>query len=113
MLKVLITTRYFAVNPKPLDLLRAHGCELVHSDIDWTRGDGNVSEDRAIALLQDVDGAIVSSLPLTEHVLAHAGQLKVVAIRGVGYDSVDIPEATARPSQMLRLTPGGGIRCRN
>jgi hypothetical protein len=61
MLKVLITARYFAVDPEPLDLLSAHGCGLVHSDIDWTLGDGNVSEGRAIVLLQDVDAAIVSS----------------------------------------------------
>jgi D-3-phosphoglycerate dehydrogenase / 2-oxoglutarate reductase len=105
MLKVLITARYFAVDPEPLDLLRAHGCELVHSDIDWTLGDGNVSEGRAIELLQDVDAAIVSSLPLTEHVLAHAGQLKVVAIRGVGYDSVDVPAATARGIPVI-VAPG-------
>jgi D-3-phosphoglycerate dehydrogenase / 2-oxoglutarate reductase len=105
MLKVLITARYFAVDPEPLDLLRAHGCQPVHSDIDWTLGDGNVSEGRAIELLQDVDAAIVSSLPLTEHVLAHAGQLKVVAIRGVGYDSVDIPAATARGIPVI-VAPG-------
>jgi D-3-phosphoglycerate dehydrogenase / 2-oxoglutarate reductase len=105
MLKVLITARYFAVDPEPLDLLHAHGCELVHADIDWTLGDGNVSEDRATVLLQDVDAAIVSSLPLTEHVLAHAEQLKVVAIRGVGYDSVDIPAASARGIPVI-VAPG-------
>jgi hypothetical protein len=105
MLKVLITARYFAVDPEPLDLLRAHGCELVHSDIDGTLGDANVSGDRAIALLRDVDAAIVSSLPLTEHVLAHAGQLKMVAIREVGYDSVNVPTATARGIPVI-VAPG-------
>ena len=59
MPNVLITARYFAVDPGPLELLNAHGCTLVHSEIDWTLGDGNVSEKRTIELLQDVDAAII------------------------------------------------------
>lgn len=105
MPKVLITARYFAVDPQPLELLRGHGCELVHSELDWTLGDGNVSEGRAITLLQDVDAAIISSLPLTDHVLAHAGKLQVIAVRGVGYDSVDIGAATARGLPVI-VAPG-------
>jgi phosphoglycerate dehydrogenase-like enzyme len=105
MPRVLITARYFAVDPEPLEVLRAHGCDLVHAELDWTLGDGQVSEDQAIELLQDVDAAIISALPLTEHVLAHAAQLKVIAIRGVGYDSVDIPVATARGLPVI-VAPG-------
>ena len=105
MPKVLITARYFAIDPEPLELLRAHGCELVHSDVDWTLGDGNVSEGQAIDLLRDVDAAIISSLPLTDHALAHARKLKVIAIRGVGYDSVDIAAATARGIPVI-VAPG-------
>jgi phosphoglycerate dehydrogenase-like enzyme len=105
MPNVLITARYFAVDPEPVEVLRAHGCECVHSELDWTLGDGNVSENRAIELLHDVDAAIISSLPLTDHVLAHAGKLKVIAIRGVGYDSVDIPAATARGIPVI-VAPG-------
>jgi phosphoglycerate dehydrogenase-like enzyme len=105
MPKVLITARYFALDPEPLQVLHDHGCELVHSEIDWTLGDGNVSEGRAIELLQDVDAAIISSLPLIDHVLAHAEKLKVIAIRGVGYDSVDISAATARGIPVI-VAPG-------
>jgi D-3-phosphoglycerate dehydrogenase / 2-oxoglutarate reductase len=105
MPKVLITARYFAVDPEPLELLRAHGCEFVHADVDWTLGDGKVPEDQAIELLHDVDAAIISSLPLTERVLASAEQLKVIAIRGVGYDSVDIGAATAHGLPVL-IAPG-------
>jgi D-3-phosphoglycerate dehydrogenase / 2-oxoglutarate reductase len=105
MPKVLITARYFAVDPEPLELLRAHGCEFVHADVDWTLGDGKVSEGRAIELLQDVDAAIISSLPVTARVLAHARTLKVIAIRGVGYDSVDIAATTARGIPVI-IAPG-------
>lgn len=96
MPNVLITARYFAVDPEPLELLRRNGCDLTHTEIDWTVGDANVSQARAIELLHDADGAIISSMPITEGVLAQAPRLKVIALRGVGYDSVDVAAATAR-----------------
>src|SRR5262249_26377776 len=105
MPKVIITARYFAVDPEPLEVLQAHGCTLVHTDLDWTLGDGNVSEAQAVELLQDVDGAIISSLPLTDAVLAHVPSLRVIAVRGVGYDSVDVEAATRRHLPVL-VAPG-------
>jgi D-3-phosphoglycerate dehydrogenase len=102
---VLITARYFAVEPDPLDLLRTHGCTLVHTDLDWTLGDGNVPEARAVELLHSVDAAIVSSLPLTASVLWQVPSLKVIAVRGVGYDSIDIGAATERGLPVL-IAPG-------
>jgi len=105
MPKVIITARYFAVDPEPLEVLQAHGCTLVHTDLDWTLGDGNVSEAQAVELLHNVDGAIISSLPLTDAVLAHVPSLKVIAVRGVGYDSVDVEAATRRRLPVL-VAPG-------
>ena len=96
MPNVLITARYFAVDPEPIDLLKRHNCVITHPDIDWTLGDANVSKSRAIELLRDADGAIISSMPVTDAVLAETPRLKVVALRGVGYDSVDVDAATAR-----------------
>ena len=96
MPNVLITARYFAVDPEPLDLLRRNDCVVTHPDIDWTLGDGNVTEARAIELLHDADGAIISSMPITSAVLDKVPRLKVIALRGVGYDSVDVLAATAR-----------------
>ena len=105
MPNVLITARYFAVDPQPLEVLRAHGCTLVHTDLDWTLGDGNVPAARTVELLRDVAGAIIASLPLTESVLAQAPALQVIAIRGVGYDAVDVDAATARGIPVL-IAPG-------
>ena len=102
---VLITARYFAVEPDPLDLLHTHACTLVHTDLDWTLGDGNVPEARAVELLHGVDAAIVSSLPLTASVLRQVPSLKVIAVRGVGYDSIDIGAATERSLPVL-IAPG-------
>jgi D-3-phosphoglycerate dehydrogenase len=105
MPNILVTARYFAVDGEPLNVLQRHGCRILHQDIDWTRGDGNVSEAQAVALLHEADAAIISSLPLTPVVLASAPQLKVVAIRGVGYDSVDIAAATTRGIPVV-VAPG-------
>ena len=96
MPNVLITARYFAVDPEPIDLLKRHNSVITHPDIDWTLGDANVSKSRAIELLRDADGAIISSMPVTDTVLAATPRLKVIALRGVGYDSVDVAAATAR-----------------
>lgn len=105
MPNILITARYFAVDPHPLDLLQRHGCTIKHQDMDWTTGDGNVSEATAIELLHEVDAAIISSMPLTEAVFANTPQLKIVAIRGVGYDSVDIHAATSHRIPVV-VAPG-------
>ena len=96
MPKVLITARYFAVDPEPVELLERRDCVILHPDLDWTLGDANVSQARAIELLRDADGAIISSLPVTDAVLSQTPRLKVIALRGVGYDSVDVAAATAR-----------------
>lgn len=96
MPNVLITARYFAVDPEPVELLERNDCIITHPDIDWTLGDANVSQTRAVELLQDADGAIISSMPITEAVLSQTPRLKVIALRGVGYDSVEVAAATAR-----------------
>ena len=96
MSNVLITARYFAVDPEPVELLKRNGCVIMHPDIDWTLGDANVTQARAIELLQDAEGAIVSSMPIADAVLSETPRLKVIALRGVGYDSVDVAAATAR-----------------
>lgn len=96
MPNVLITARYFAVDPEPVDLLEQNNCIITHPEIDWTLGDANVSQSRAIELLHDADAAIISSMPITDAVLAETPRLKVIALRGVGYDSVDVESATAR-----------------
>jgi D-3-phosphoglycerate dehydrogenase len=102
---VLITARYFAVDPDPIALLHTHGCTLVHAGLDWTLGDGNVPQERVVELLHGVDAAIISSLPLTETVLQQMTTLQVIAVRGVGYDSIDMHAATTCGIPVL-IAPG-------
>jgi hypothetical protein len=48
---------------------------LMHAEMDWTLGDGNVLPERVIELLHGVDAAIISSLPLTATVLQQMSTL--------------------------------------
>lgn len=51
--------------------------------------------DEVIALLKDCDGAVISTLPLTDRkVLEACPKLKVVSRMGVGVDSIDLKAAT-------------------
>lgn len=59
-----------------------------------------------IDLLRDADGAMISTLPLTDvDVLEACEKLKVVSRAGVGVDSIDLPVAT-RLGVLACNTPG-------
>ena len=66
---------------------------------------GKRTEDELIQLLQGVHGVIVSLDPFTERVLAAAPCLKTICRTGVGYDTIDLPAATAR-GIIVTTTPG-------
>jgi D-3-phosphoglycerate dehydrogenase len=105
MPNVIITARYFAIDPAPLELLQANGCTLASADRDWTRGDANLSEDEVVSLLDGVDGAIVSSMPITPAVLERCPALRAIVIRGAGFDSISLPAAT-RAGIPVVIAPG-------
>jgi phosphoglycerate dehydrogenase-like enzyme len=66
---------------------------------------GKRTEEELIALLQGIDGAIVSVDPFTARVLAAVPLLKVISRTGVGYDAIDVPAATAH-GILVTTTPG-------
>ncbi|RMF89065.1 MAG: hydroxyacid dehydrogenase, partial [Nitrospinota bacterium] len=103
--KVVITARYFTNDPTPLDYLRAHQCELVESGYGGDRDDRELSEEETIRLLQGVDALIAGGVKVTRRVLEAADRLKIVARRGVGFDSVDLQAATER-GIVVTITPG-------
>jgi len=66
------------------------GIELVEQQVGAT-----TSKEDYIELLRDADGAMISTLPLTDvDVLEACSKLKVVSRAGVGVDSIDLPAAT-------------------
>lgn len=71
--------------------LAARGCRLVEREVRHP-----VTEDQLCELVRDVDGLIVGLEPITPRILAHANRLKVISTAGVGFDNVDLDEATRR-----------------
>lgn len=89
---ILISTSSFGkMDRRPLDLLEQAGytCRL-------NPYGRKLTEEEAIGLLQEVDGLIAGTEPLTARVLAEAPRLKVISRCGVGMDSVDVATAQAR-----------------
>lgn len=100
MPRVLITTDYLSPGDEVDKLLRSHGHETVHSIADGPR-----SESERRALLENFDGALTASEPITAGMLEQATSLKVIARSGVGYDSIDV-QAAALHGVRVCNTPG-------
>lgn len=100
MSRVLITTDYLVPGDDVDTLLRSHGHETVHSP-----AAGHRPEAERLALLEDVDGAVLASEPVTAEMLERAPSLRVLARSGVGYDSIDVAAAARRGVRVCN-TPG-------
>jgi D-3-phosphoglycerate dehydrogenase len=79
------------VGHEALGLLQRAGCEVVLNPTGVT-----LTEAELLPLVGDVDAIMAGTEPITARVLDAAPRLKIVARRGVGYDSVDLAAATAR-----------------
>ena len=100
MARILVTTDYLRPGDEVDALLRKHGHHVTYKPSSGPRHRAD-----ALALFDDIDGAIVASEPITAEMLSHAATLKVIARSGVGYDSIDVAAATARGIRVCN-TPG-------
>jgi D-3-phosphoglycerate dehydrogenase len=98
--RVLITSIFLRPDDEVHRRMRDAGLEPVYHPLTGKR-----SEEELIALLQGIDGAIVSVDPFTARVLAATPQLRVISRTGVGYDAIDVKAATAR-GVIVTTTPG-------
>lgn len=69
---------------KPLEMLRAAGCEIVPNPFGR-----RLSEEEIIEHLKGIDGLIAGLEPLNRKVLESAPQLKAIARVGIGMNNVD------------------------
>jgi phosphoglycerate dehydrogenase-like enzyme len=88
--RILITTILCAPGDETHHLLEEAGYVTTHN-----RWHGGRIEEEMISLLQDVDGLIVGSDPVTARVLRASPRLRVVCRPAVGYDNIDVSAATA------------------
>jgi lactate dehydrogenase-like 2-hydroxyacid dehydrogenase len=89
--RVLIGVAGFGQTGDALSVLQHRGLELIPNLTAAT-----LTEDQLMGLVGDVDAIIAGTEPITARVLAAAPRLRIVARRGVGFDSVDLAAATAR-----------------
>ncbi|MEM7043459.1 MAG: NAD(P)-dependent oxidoreductase, partial [Pseudomonadota bacterium] len=90
--KVLVTIPWFKNHPAPeLERLRQHGCEILIN-----QNERAYSEAELVQAIPGIDATIAGSEPYNDKTLAAATSLKVIARVGVGYDMIDIAEATRR-----------------
>jgi len=101
--KVLVTARVFdTVGREALDLLRASGCEVV---LPQPFGPFKLAE--LLPRLEGIDATLCSPDQYNAAALQSpaAARLKIISRWGVGYDSIDVPEAT-RHGIVVAYTPG-------
>jgi D-3-phosphoglycerate dehydrogenase len=99
-MNVLISTSSFGrYSREPLDLLEAWGasCRL-------NAQGRKLTEAEIGAMLEDVDGLIAGTEPLTRQVMSRAPRLKVISRCGTGIDNVDLA-AAAELGITVRNTP--------
>ncbi|MDQ7840874.1 MAG: phosphoglycerate dehydrogenase [bacterium] len=90
--KVLISAPGFGrTGDEAIGLLREAGCEIIPNPTDTT-----LTEEVLVGLVGDADAVIAGMELITERVLGAAPRLKIVARRGVGYETVDLDAATRR-----------------
>lgn len=99
--RVLVATRSFgSTSQKPWDVLANAGVEVVKADMK-----GELTEERLIEWLKDIDGAIVGVVPMTAQVMESSPRLKVVSMHGVGVDHIDL-QAASRLGIVIANCPG-------
>ena len=101
--KVLITADTTkVVGEQSLQWLRSAGCEII-----FPPKSGSLKDDELLAALAGMDAVYASHDAYSAPTLASpaAGQLKIIARWGVGYDSVDLPAATHN-GIVVTYTPG-------
>ena len=89
-----------------LRLLRDAGHTIVYPD-PW---EAQLTAPETAVALSGVDAVLAGSEPYSADVLAQAPRLKVIARNGVGYDAVDVAEAT-RLGIAVTTTPGANHDC--
>ena len=90
MPKVLVTARSFRkMKGEHWRVLQDARCEIVTPP-----GDNPLKEDEMIALIGDVDAALVGVDQVTARVIKAGTRLRVISKHGVGVDNIDVPAAT-------------------
>ena len=99
--RVIIASRSFgSASPKPLQLLEAAGVETA-----WVDANSPSAQDEILELVPQTSAIIVGLVPITEKIIEHAPQLRVISMYGVGVNHIDL-EAARRKGVVVTNCPG-------
>lgn len=101
---VLVSTRLF--DAAAVELLEQNGCTVRRTGLPDHEQDDTLPSERMDALLEGVDAWIVGTAPVTRERLLRHPSLKVIARRGVGYNTVDVA-AAKELGRRVAIAPGG------
>lgn len=91
--RVLVTARMFGIDcDEHWHILRDAECELAPNPFPKQR----LQEEQLLGLVSDVDGVIAGEDEFTARVIRAATNLKVISKFGVGFDRINVAEATRR-----------------
>jgi D-3-phosphoglycerate dehydrogenase len=93
---VLITSNWFT--QRYLDILKSNFEVTLNHRSRW------LTEDELIQVIGDYDAVIAALDPFTQRVFQHAGRLKIIARRGIGYDNIDLKAASTK-GVYVTITP--------
>ena len=102
--KVLVSTRYFDAEAE--QMLRGHGCIVRRTGLPDDVQDDALDGHTLSTLLEGVDGWIVGTAPVTRDLMETHPHLKVIARRGVGFNTVDVDAARAL-GRRVTIASGG------
>ena len=99
--KVLIATRSFgSTSPKPLQLLKDAGAEVV-----WVDASSPSVQEDILELVPEISAIIVGLVPITEKIFETSRKLKIVTMYGVGVNHIDL-KAAQRKGVIVTNCPG-------
>lgn len=101
---VLVTIRFF--DEAAVARLQARGHRVIRADIPYDALDTAITPGIERAL-ETVQAWILGTAPVSRSLLERYPNLRVIARRGVGYDSIDV-SAVKTLGRVLTNTPGGG-----
>lgn len=101
---VLVTIRFF--DETAVARLQARGHRVIRADIPYDALDTAITPGIERAL-ETAQAWILGTAPVTRSLLERYPNLRVIARRGVGYDSIDV-SAVKTLGRVLTNTPGGG-----
>ncbi len=102
--RILASTRFF--DHATEQYLHDQGCEVVRTGLADEVQDDVLDPVRLGELLEGVDGWIVGTAPVTRELLTSRPSVRVIARRGVGYDTVDVV-AAKELGRVVTIAPGG------